>query len=54
MQSVALGILEHFELGIAGILLEPNLVSQYQDASRHVKAGDYLYLPVVGCLVFGE
>ena len=41
-QSVALGILEHFELGIAGFHLEPNLEAQYSDASRHVKAGDYL------------
>ena len=43
-QSVALGILEHFELGIAGLSLGAKLGSTRldSDASRHVKADDYL------------
>lgn len=51
MQSVALGILEHFELGIAGLSVGAKLGGAI---SRCIKACQGRWLSVVGCLVSGE
>ena len=50
-QLVALGILEHFELGIAGLSFGAKLGSTIL---RCIKACQGRWLSVVGCLVLGE